>query len=248
MLVMADMNVGGDQELFEQGLQDLGLQINANQSAQLQKFKMLLAEWGKVHNLTTVENSEFYQRHVLNSLGLTRLSAWSGQGTLIDIGSGAGFPGIALKIFFPELHLTLVEAVEKKTHFLEAVTYELGLKNVSVCSARAEELGHKKEYREQFDFVTSRALAHLQIAAELCIPFIRVGGLFLAFKGQKAEEELEQSQSMMRELACSSEEILSYQGDSRIIVIRKNAVTATQYPRGSAVIRRAQKQLLENIK
>lgn len=170
--------------------------VNANkdQLDNLRKYYDILIEESNKYNLTSIkELEEVYIKHFYDSLLLSKTIDLSKDLTLLDIGSGAGFPGLVIKIMFPNLKITLVEPTLKRCNFLNLVISELGLKDIAVINARAEE--YIKENRETFDLVTARAVAPLNILLELSIPFLKVGGAFLAMKGSNASEELSKTKA-----------------------------------------------------
>ena len=161
-------------------LTDLGFNITEKQAELFEKYYEILISYNNSFNLTAItEKSEVYVKHFADSL----LGAQFINGDFIDIGSGGGFPAIPLKIFNPELKATLLEATGKKCEFLRAVISELGILNAEVINGRAEELAHDKFYREKFPFATARAVAPLSSLCEYCLPFVKKGGRFVAYKG-----------------------------------------------------------------
>ena len=171
-----------------------GVGVTDEQTAQLARYQALLHEWNQRINLTAITDPEEVRvRHFLDSLTVASVTGdLSGQ-RLIDIGTGAGFPGLPLKIVYPQMALTLVESVTKKTRFLQEVVQALGLDEVRVLDARAETLGQQPSYRERYDWAVARAVADLRVLAEYLLPFCRIGGQMLAMKGQSAPEEVERA-------------------------------------------------------
>lgn len=170
--------------------------LNEGQLRQLRVFYENLLEWNKVMNLTAItEEEDVYTKHFLDSYSiLTNVSRETLEknptARLIDVGTGAGFPGIPIAIAFPNLSVTLMDSLNKRIRFLEDTAEKCGLTNVSCVHARAEELGKNKEHREKYDYVVSRAVANLSTLNEYCLPFVKVGGVFIAYKGEKVAEEL----------------------------------------------------------
>lgn len=163
-----------------------GLTLNAGQVEQFAAYEALLLEWNERIALTAISDPrEIRIRHFLDSLSCSTVTGPLNGLSLIDIGSGAGFPGLPLKIVSPDLRLILVDSVAKKTRFLELVSRELGLRNVTVVNERAENLGQDSSFREQFDWATARAVADLRILAEYLLPLCRLGGAMLAQKGKE---------------------------------------------------------------
>ena len=174
-------------EKFIKEVEKLNIKVTDQQLKDLETYKNLLIEYNQKFNLTAIKTEEeIYLKHFYDSLTLIKGINLEGKKKLLDIGTGAGFPGLVLKIFYPELETTLLDSNHKKILFLETVKKELNLKNITCLNSRAENL--PKEYREYFDIVTSRAVAELRILCELSIPYLKVGGKFIAMKGTLKEE------------------------------------------------------------
>ena len=221
-------------EIFEK------YKINLNETAEkkLERFYELLCEYNEKFNLTAItEKNEVYVKHYLDSLlGEKYLEG----NTVIDIGAGGGFPSIPLKIVNPEKNFYLLDATEKKCSFLSNVFNLLELDGVEVINGRAEEYGQNKKYREKFDVCVSRAVARLNILCEYCLPFVKTGGVFIAYKGD-AEEEIKEAENAVKELGGKIEsiEVLDLEGAKRtFVVIRKISETPIKYPRANGRIRK----------
>lgn len=170
---------------------------------QLLTYYDMVIEKNKVMNLTAItEFKEFVFKHIVDSLQLFRIYQIKNTESLIDVGTGAGFPGIPLKILYPGLKVTLFDSLQKRLTFLDEVISALGLTDIVTVHGRAEEFGRKPEFREQFDIVVSRAVAELTSLCEISLPFCKVGGVFIAYKGGKGDEELKAAEYCIKQLAC----------------------------------------------
>ena len=237
---------------LEEGACQLGMRLTAEHTGLFQRYYEELVEWNRRFNLTTVVGYEEVQlRHFLDSLScLLALPGWSREVVgcelpivcqpqpwqCLDVGAGAGFPGVPLKIVCPELRLTLLEATRKKVEFLLHLVDELGLKGVEVIWERAEALGRNPNYRERFDVVVARAVADLPVLSEFCLPFCRIGGRFIAQKGPEAEREVDEARLAMERLGGRLREVkeiaLPGQRQRRtLVVIDKVMPTPAAYPR-----------------
>ena len=172
-----------------------GLELSAEQARSFVRYAEMLEDWNRRMNLTAINDfQEVVRKHFLDSCAPLFASRNTLNGSLLDVGSGAGFPGIPLKIMLPELKLVMLDSLKKRIGFLEAVTLELGLKEVKAVHGRAEDLARNEEYREQFDTVTARAVAPLPVLAEYCIPFVKSHGRFLAYKSGNVAQELKEAE------------------------------------------------------
>lgn len=221
-------------ETFIKEVEKLNISITKENLASLAKYKDLLVEYNKKFNLTAIKSDEeIYLKHFYDSLTLIKAYSLNGNLKLLDIGTGAGFPGLVLKIFYPDLELTLLDSNHKKIAFLEVVIKELNLKNVTCIYSRAENL--PKTYREYFDIVTSRAVAHLRILLELSIPYLKVGGKLIAMKGL-SEDEIKESAKILEKLDSTIVDTIKFnlpiEGSNRsLVIVQKNKKTNEIYPR-----------------
>ncbi|WP_407856769.1 16S rRNA (guanine(527)-N(7))-methyltransferase RsmG [Enterococcus hailinensis] len=223
-------------EEFQVELEKLGLPLSEFQMEQFATYFELLVEWNQKMNLTAItELQEVYLKHFYDSITLAFSDTFEPQGKLCDVGSGAGFPSIPLKIVFPDLEITIVDSLNKRITFLSTLVEALELKGVSLYHDRAETFGQNKEYRESFDFVTARAVARLNVLTELCVPLVKKDGYFFALKAAKSDEELVEAKPAIALLGgklIQAEDVSLPNGDTRhIITIQKKKETPKKYPR-----------------
>ena len=221
-------------EEFISELAKLNIDISEQNLKDLDRYKDLLIEYNKKFNLTAIKTEEeIYLKHFYDSLTLTQAVDLNQNLKLLDIGTGAGFPGLVLKIFYPDLEIILLDSNHKKIMFLETVIKELNLKKITCLNSRAENL--PKEYREYFDMVTSRAVSALPVLCELSIPYLKVDGLFIAMKGD-SEEEIKKSSKILEQLDSKIIDVkrfnLPIESSNRsLVVIKKLKKTKEKYPR-----------------
>lgn len=218
---------------FEKYLSELSISLTEKQKDQLEKYYELLVEYNKVMNLTGItEHDEVYLKHFYDSLTLIRVCDLNTMDSLCDIGTGAGFPGMVLKIVFPNLKITLVDSLNKRIEFLKVVVKELGLRNIELVSARAEEYAMKN--RERFDVVTARAVAPLPMLLEYSIPLVKESKYFIAMKGSKREDE--EASNALKLLECKIDKVDTFflpkeESMRTLYVIKKIKKTSLKYPR-----------------
>ncbi len=244
---MAEKISGGTPEIFTENVargyledwvrSDEGIALD---SAQINLFMEYLAElmdWNKRINLTAIrEEREIVQKHFIDSLTCLQAAPIPEGSMVIDVGSGAGFPGIPLKIARPDLSVTLLDSLQKRVAFLKHLREKLGLEGIIVVHGRAEDLAHSPLHRENYDVATARAVARLRVLAEYALPFVRVGGTFIAQKGPEAEAELEEALAALKKLGGEFRQIkrlaLPHEaGDRNLVVIEKVSPTPSNLPR-----------------
>ena len=216
---------------------EYGISLNDTQMEQYNRYFELLVEWNEKINLTAItEPKEVAIKHMIDSITAYDENLFKDGTTVIDVGTGAGFPGLPLKIFCPEIKLTLMDSLNKRIKFLQTVVEELGLKDVECVHARAEEGARNKKYRESFDIAVSRAVARLPILCEYCLPFVKKGGHFIALKGMQYNDEADEAAKAIKVMGGSKTEIrpvkLPELDDKRaVITITKTMPTPKAYPR-----------------
>ncbi|XJS10702.1 16S rRNA (guanine(527)-N(7))-methyltransferase RsmG [Aerococcaceae bacterium WGS1372] len=226
-------------EEFIQALEAKGISLTQRQIDQFATYYQLLVEWNEKINLTAItEKSEVYLKHFYDSLMPLWMASdyFTDQAKLMDVGAGAGFPSFPIKIVRPDLEITIVDSLNKRINFLNLLSEELGLEKVQAVHGRAEEVGQNKDYRGQYDLVTARAVASLNVLSELCLPMVQKGGYFVALKAQRADEEIQQAQKAITTLGAKFEEQISEnlpveESEREIIVIKKTLDTPKKYPR-----------------
>ncbi|MBI9012967.1 MAG: 16S rRNA (guanine(527)-N(7))-methyltransferase RsmG [Clostridiales bacterium] len=223
--------------LLKQHIEKIGLKITDDQANQFLTYEKLLVEWNKHMNLTGITESEaIYDKHFADSLTCILSKKFEDKMNIIDVGTGAGFPGLPIKIYMPSLHVTLLDSLNKRINFLKEVANETDLDEIDFIHGRAEDFGQNLEYREQYDIVVSRAVAELPVLLEFCTPFLKVNGYFIAQKGKKCDRELEEASSALKALNLEVESTIKVStsdetSDHYLIIIKKIAPTDKKYPR-----------------
>lgn len=228
-------------KILTDALDELKIEYDDKKIQLLLKYYDMLIEKNKVMNLTAITDfNEVMIKHFADSLSVLRFVEFEDGNIVLDLGTGAGFPGIPLKIFLPNVEFLLVDSVNKKLNFINEVIEKLGLNKISVLHARAEELGHKEDFREKFDFVCSRAVANLSTLSEYTIPFLRQDGLFVSYKASIVNEEISNAEKAIKILGAKIEKVEKFSlpgiGDERdFVFIKKISKTPKKFPRKSGV-------------
>ena len=221
-------------EVFKEEVEKLGISLTDDQLNQLALFYQLLLSWNEKMNLTRITNQEeVYLKHFYDSLTLYKEIKLETVDTLCDVGSGAGFPGIVLKIVFPNLDITLIDSLQKRVNYLNEIIKELKLSNIRAIHTRCED--YARVNREKYEVVTARAVANLKVLSELCLPLVKENGYFIAMKG-KATEELDEAKAMIGTLGGKIEHINEFslpleESNRTLIKIKKEKKTDKIYPR-----------------
>lgn len=226
-----------DVEIFQKDLEKMEIDLSAKQIEQFLRYYELLIDWNERINLTAITvYQDVLKKHFIDSLSLTKVCDLGQKCHMIDVGTGAGFPGLALKIAFPEIHVTLLDSLHKRIQFLDTVIEELKLENVQTVHGRAEDFAKQGKLREAFDICVSRAVANFSTLSEYCLPYVRRGGLFIAYKSEKVASEIEGAGRAIALLGGSIKEkvefTLPYSDIYRsLVVIQKIERTPVKYPR-----------------
>ena len=199
-------------EQFQSELKKIDIDLSERQLAQFESYYNILVEWNEKINLTAItEKEEVYLKHFYDSITAAKYFPFEeGNLSICDVGAGAGFPSLPLKIAFPNLKVTIVDSLNKRINFLEHLAEKLGLENVHFYHDRAETFGQNKDHREQYDVVTARAVAKMSVLSELCLPLAKVDGFFVALKGANGQEELEEGKSAITTLGGKVQKVDSF--------------------------------------
>ena len=226
---------------FNELLKDININLSDKQLEQFDIYFKFLVEYNNYFNLTAItEEEDVYIKHFYDSILVGKVLDLTNIETICDVGSGAGFPSIPLKIVYPNLKVTIVDGLDKRITFLKQLVLKLGLDDVTLVHGRAEE--YAKDYRESFDVVTARAVARANILNELCIPLVKVGGYFISMKGKNAEEEINEGNSLKilnAEIIKQNEYFLPKEESKRVLLLIKHfAKCSLKYPRAYASIKK----------
>lgn len=228
-------------DVLEEKLNNISIQLDCNKKNQFLRFYEILIEWNQFMNLTSItEYEEVVEKHFVDSLSIIKAVNLNEIKKIIDIGTGAGFPGIPLKIIYPHLKVTLLDSLNKRVNFLKAVIEELGLDDIEIIHGRAEDYAKRKEYREKYDLCVSRAVANLSTLSEYCIPFVSVGGMFISYKSNEIDEELLKSKNAIKCLGGNISNIIRFQLPGTdigraFVKVEKIKNTPKKYPRKAGI-------------
>lgn len=230
-----------NKEKLKEMLLKAGMNIDEKQLEKFEKYYIELLLWNEKCNLTAItEEKEVIIKHFYDSLLIMSLKEWTGTGRLLDIGTGAGLPGIPLKIMNRNLSVTLMDSLNKRVNFLKHIIEALDLQDITAIHARAEEMGQDKKQRETFDLVVSRAVAKMPVLLEYCLPALKVGGIFVAYKGADIEEELTLAKNALQILGgrirnIEKTELPDNGGRRSLVVVEKYEPTPRIYPRKAGI-------------
>ncbi|MFA9556248.1 16S rRNA (guanine(527)-N(7))-methyltransferase RsmG [Evansella sp. AB-rgal1] len=222
---------------FKDALKEKGIILTDIQMSQFESYYKLLVSWNERMNLTAItEKQEVYLKHFYDSISVAFYHNFGESIKIVDVGAGAGFPSVPLKICFPNLEVSIVDSLNKRITFLNALAEELNLVNVSFYHDRAEIFGRNKEHREMYDIVLARAVARLPVLAELCLPLVKKNGFFIAMKGAGANEEIKDGEKAIKLLGGKNVEDHSFklpneESERSIIIIKKVKETSNKFPR-----------------
>lgn len=226
-------------ENFKNQLIEYGLPVDDNKLNQFNRYYDLLIEWNEKMNLTAItEYEDVLMKHFLDSVSIIKAVDLNSVTSIIDIGTGAGFPGIPIKIMFPHISITLLDSLNKRINFLNEVIEQLELSDVNTIHGRAEDFARNIIYREQYDLCVSRAVANLSTLTELCLPFVKVGGSFISYKSDKSDEELNNATNAIGLLGGKLFDTVSFNINDNgrtLINIEKIKCTSKKYPRKAGV-------------
>lgn len=229
-------------DILNEASNNEGLELNEDKYNKFIKYKELIKEWNEKVNLTAItEDDEIIQKHFIDSIKVFKCEELKNARKIIDIGTGGGFPGIPMKIINPASKIVLLDSLNKRINFLNEVIRELGLENIDTIHGRAEDFAQEAKYREKFDAAVSRAVANLAVLSEFCLPYVKVGGYFVALKGPAIDEEMKNAKNAIKLLGGEVERILKVDIEGsdlnhNLVVIKKIKETPKKYPRKAGMV------------
>lgn len=229
-------------ELMKSSANSVGMEFNEDKYEKFIKYMRLVQEWNEKINLTAItEDDEFIKKHFIDCIKAFKSDQMKEANSIIDVGTGAGFPGIPIAIMRDDVEVCLLDSLNKRINFLNTVVRELGLKNVTTIHSRAEDGARKKELRESFDVATSRAVANMAVLSEYCIPYVKVNGYFIALKGPAIEEELSNAKNAIGTLGGKLKNVIELEIEDtdlkhNIVIVEKVKPCSNVYPRKAGVI------------
>ena len=229
-------------DLMKTASKDAGLEFTEVQYEQFIKYMRLLQEWNEKINLTAItEDEDVIKKHFIDCIKAFKSEPIKNAKTIIDVGTGAGFPGLPIAIINPNVEVTLLDSLNKRINFLNTVVQELGLKNVTTIHSRAEDGARNKDLREQFDISTSRAVANMSVLSEFCLPYVKIGGNFIALKGPSVEQEIQESRNAIGTLGGQLVDICEVNIEEtelkhNLVVVKKIKPCEKIYPRKAGTI------------
>lgn len=231
-------------DLMKEACDRVSIEFNEDKYNKFMKYMALLQEWNEKVNLTAItEDEEVVQKHFIDCINAFSVEEFKNAQTIIDVGTGAGFPGVPIAIMRDDVEVTLLDALNKRINFLNLVVSELGLKNVTTIHSRAEEGSRKEEHREAYDVATSRAVANMSMLSEFCMPYVKIDGYFIPLKGPSIEEEMEKGKNAVKILGGEIKEVREVKVEGtdlkhNLVVVRKIKSCGKKYPRNMGNIKK----------
>lgn len=229
-------------DILNSACNDVGIEFNKSKYDIFMKYKSMIQEWNKKVNLTAItEDEDIIKKHFIDCIKIYKFDKFKELNKIIDIGTGAGFPGIPIKIVQEEKEVVLLDSLNKRIKFLDEVSKELKLENIKSLHGRAEDYAQKEEFREKFDGAVSRAVANISVLSEFCLPYIKVGGYFIAMKGPNVSEEIEEGRRAIELLGGKLQEVIQVEVEEsdlkhNLVVIKKIKRTNNKYPRKAGMV------------